>query len=356
MPARFLFLSLSISLFIASCDSSTESELDDQLSSCEIPSEQIFQGCDGGADCIPSLSNPLFVEADRVDYLTDEDRVLGLRIGEQAFAIPHNILWWHEIVNLNEGNEQLAVTYCPLTGSTIAFDRKPLGGVEFGVSGLLYKTNLIMYDRKNPRSLWPQMSLSSKCGDATGTQLNTSDVFEMTWGGWKDLHPGTVVIAGETGHSRDYTRYPYSDYERTDNSDILFPFGILDDRRSPKERVLGIRSSSRSYVFPFLELAKSGSNRAIEIEVDGNNLAIFWDDDKQAAIAFNTFVEGVIAHFEVVDGKFVDTATGSIWSVDGRAIEGPLTGSIMEQMPNSYVAFWFAWAAFHEEVTLWEAS
>lgn len=351
-------LFLIAALAFSSCDSSNPAKdlLDDENVTCLIPSDEIFQGCSGGRDCIPALSNPLFVDKDQQQYLADNNRVLGLVSGGQALAIPHNILWWHEIVNLDRNGESIAITYCPLTGSTIAFDREPLGGVEFGVSGLLYQTNLIMYDRKNPQSLWPQMSRGAKCGDASGTQLTTSPIFEMTWKGWKDLYPNTLVVSGETGHQRDYRSYPYSGYEDLDNSDILFPFGTLDDRRAAKERVFGINSSTGSFVFPFLELEKSGQNRAIEIEVDGKNVVLFWDNEKKAAIAFDTFVEGVIAHFEIDNGLFKDTESGSTWSIDGRAIEGPLEGSVMIPLEDSYVAFWFAWAAFHDDVEIWNAN
>jgi len=352
---RLTSLGFFLILVLFGCDSSFQNDPPDLDITCEIPTEQIFQGCNGGRDCIPSLSNPLFVDKENVTYLRDTDRVLGLLLNGEPIAIPHNILWWHEIVNLDQGSESLAVTYCPLTGSTISIDRSDLDGVEFGVSGLLYKTNLIMYDRKNPSSLWPQMSLASKCGDATGTQLTTSPIFEMNWKGWTDLYPNTKVISEATGHSRDYERYPYNNYETIDNENILFPFGKLDDRRPPKERVLGIRTSTGSMAFPFGEFEEKQENQIVEVELDGNNIAIFWDAEKEAAIAFNTFVEGVIAHFEVQDGKFVDTSSGSVWSIDGRAIDGPLAGSVIEQVPNSYIAFWFAWAAFHDQVDIWES-
>jgi len=346
---------LILALAFLGCDSSQspQDQLEDENFTCLIPSEEIFQGCSGGRDCIPALSNPLFVDKDQQQYLANTDRVLGLVSGGQAYAIPHNILWWHEIVNFDMNGESLAITYCPLTGSTIAFDREPLDGVEFGVSGLLYQTNLIMYDRNNPQSLWPQMSLSAQCGDASGTQLETTPIFEMTWGGWQDLYPNTVVISEETGHQRDYEFYPYSGYENIDNANILFPFGTLDDRRAAKERVLGINSASRSIAFPFLELSKSGQNRVIQFEADGIDLAVFWDDQKEAAIAFNSIVNGTKANFEVAGDFFKDLESGSTWTVDGRAIEGPLEGSTMTPLADSYVAFWFAWAAFHDDVEIW---
>lgn len=352
-PSKYILIFSLAALLGCDSSQSLRDDLEDENITCLIPQAEIFQGCSGGRDCIPALSNPLFVDKDQQQYLSDTDRVLGLLSGDQALAIPHNILWWHEIVNLNRNGESLAITYCPLTGSTIAFDREPLGGVEFGVSGLLYQTNLIMYDRKNPQSLWPQMSRGAQCGDAAGTQLETAPIFEMTWGGWKDLHPNTLVISEETGHQRDYQFYPYSSYENLDNNEILFPFGALDDRRAAKERVLGVNSSTGSIVFPFLELEESGQNRVIEIEVDGKNVAIFWDNDKKAAVAFDTFVEGVIAHFTVENGLFKDTESGSTWTIDGRAIEGPLQGSVMIPLEDSYVAFWFAWAAFHDDVQIW---
>ena len=169
---------------------------DERIASCILDLAFISDG-GTGRDAIPALTDPEFVSAHPQPenrYLSDDDRVIGIALGE-PLAIPHNVLWWHEIVNLNRNGIQLAVTYCPLTGSGMVFDRGAVGGQEFGVSGLLWQNNLIMFNRGSEESLWPQMLGAAGCGRASGTALAQSPAFEMTWGGWKALHPNTLVVS-----------------------------------------------------------------------------------------------------------------------------------------------------------------
>ena len=135
---------------LVSCDPGVEAERDapnvptlsnddplEPTGTCIVPTD-LFADGGVGKDGIPALTNPTLVEADRAGYLTDDSRVIGLVIDGSAIAVPHNILWWHEIVNFRF-SRSLAVTYCPLTGSSMAFNRLSSGGGEFGVSGLLFQ-------------------------------------------------------------------------------------------------------------------------------------------------------------------------------------------------------------------------
>ena len=186
--------------------------------SCSIDESRLM---DGGVppDGIPALQNPEVVAPEQADYLADTDRVIGLLVDGEAYAVPHNILWHHEIINADFDDTDLAITYCPLTGSSMAFDRAVADGAEFGVSGLLFENNLVMYDRSSEESLWPQINRSAGCGPLDGRSLSMYPVFEMTWEGWRSLHPDTDVVSDNTGHTRDYTEngYPYGDYEALDN-------------------------------------------------------------------------------------------------------------------------------------------
>ncbi|HUE95300.1 MAG TPA: DUF3179 domain-containing (seleno)protein, partial [Longimicrobiaceae bacterium] len=168
----------------------------DDSTFCSIPLNEISDG-GPGKDGIPALTDPEMVAAGDpgTQYIRGSDRVIGVVLDGQALAVPHRIGWYHEIVNLNYRGRQIAITYCPLTGSSIVFDRSPIGGAELGVSGLLYQTNLIMYDRSTRESLWPQMARGARCGPRTGTQLPTLPAYDMTWAGWLSLHPGARVVA-----------------------------------------------------------------------------------------------------------------------------------------------------------------
>lgn len=311
-------------------------------------------------DGIPALSNPSLVDpgAPAADYLEEEDRVMGLFWDGEWVALPLNVMRWHEIVNLTKGSVALAVTYCPLTGTGMAFDRGPVNGAEFGVTGLVWRNNLVMYDRSRDESFWPQMRSRADCGVSTGTVLPQLPVAEMTWAGWKRLHPDTRVVSSETGWDRDYTENPYDGYEKIDAPPLFEANG--DGRRPPKERVLGIPDGHGGGVaIPFGVLA-SRSRAAVHLPLpDGaggsrGSMVIFWDRDTESAEAFLATPDWVTdpgsqdpPRFEVQDGVIVDSLTGSVWTVDGRAVEGPATGSRLREVPESLVAFWFAWVSFN---------
>jgi hypothetical protein len=322
--------------------------------SCSIPTSEIFNG-GPGKDGIPALTDPETARYGEpgTEYLVDRDRVVGLVLEDRVIAIPLNIFWWHEIVNLDAGDGSVAVTHCPLTGSSMAFDRAVVGGAGFGVSGLLYQNNLILYDRNTRESLWPQMLRGARCGDLTGTKLAMVPVIEMTWGGWRALHPDTEVVTSNTAYDRSYWIYPYGNYDQPDNPNTLFPMGTLDRRRPPKERVLGIPDDAGGGVaVPFGSLAERGPVAAVETTGAGEPVVVFWNESLGGAMAYRPHAEGMSLTFAVEEDRIVDTETGSVWGVHGVAVEGPLAGRQIEPVPEAYVAFWFAWAAFHPETLL----
>lgn len=314
--------------------------------SCIIPTDEIFDG-GPGKDGIPALTNPNLIPAADVTYLADRDRVVGIFADGEAIAVPHNILWHHEIANFDFDDARLAVTYCPLTGSSIVYDRASVGGAEFGVSGLLYQTNLIMYDRNGDESLWAQMSRRGSCGPEAGTPLVQSAAVEMTWAGWRALYPNSLVVSQRTGFSRDYNFFPYGNYEQL-NSGLIFPVSEIDGRRAPKERVLGLPDGDGGIAYPFLELDRAPV-RALATTYDGRPAVVFWDRSREAATAFYT--NG--ATFAVQDGRVVDVESGSAWNVAGEAVSGDRVGDRLEPIDEAYVAFWFAWAVFQPETTIW---
>jgi uncharacterized protein DUF3179 len=308
-----------------------------------------------GKDGIPALTNPELVSAGAAGaaYLRDDDRVIGVLLADVELAVPLNIGWWHEIVNLEVGSSAVAVTHCPLTGSSLAFDRSVIGRSGFGVSGLLYQNNLIMYDRTTSESLWPQMLRGARCGPRAGASLTMLPVIEMTWRGWRELHPNTVVVSSATGISRNYQNYPYGDYDRIDNSQLLFPIARIDSRRPPKERVLGIPSGDGGIAFPFGELQKAGQAAALNVTINDDPTVVLWDAARQSVMAFRRRVGTQELAFEVRAGAILDLPTRSTWTVDGRAIAGPLAGQRLEPIAEAYIAYWFAWADFHRSTTLW---
>ena len=363
---RLLFGTLVGALVLVGCDSSSldsDSRTDSgfNLDNCTIQTDRL---ADGGVprDGIPALNN-YTADDDRLvgpndeqaDYLAGDDRVIGLLFGDHALAIPHNILWHHEIINVDDvAGRTFSVTLCPLTGTTLAFDRSAVNGAEFGVSGLLFNNNLVMFDRRENESLWPQMNRQANCGADVGTSLGMLPVVVMEWDHWTDIHPDTKVLSNNTGHSRNYTArgYPYDDYNDKNNDRLLFDATPIDDRRPPKERVLGIPvGDDRGLALPFGELDDGSTARVVEVTVGGEEIVVFWSRDARGAMAYRPMLDGQSLTFSTTEnGRFVDDETGRTWTLDGRATDG---SARLEPVKTAYMSFWFAWPVFQPKTDIW---
>jgi hypothetical protein len=332
--------------------------LDDQNDGavyCNVPIEEL--NFIQPPDAIPALTDPSMVgpSAPRAAYLSDRDRVVGLIVNGAAIAIPLNILRYHEIVNLNRDDTQIAVSYCPLTGSALTFDRAVVGGAELGVSGILSRNNLVLFNRGDDPSFFTQMKRSAQCGVLArrGTALPMVASWEIVWGAWKALHPDTEVVSVDTGYNRAYDINPNTEYERLDNKSVLMDVPI-DERRPPKERVLGVPAGfDGGWAFPFGELAK---RRRVAEHIVHNTKpgVVLWDREAEAATAFFTTVGEEALTFSIDAAGFRDAETGSLWRIDGLGIEGPLAGHRLDPIADAYVAFWFAWVDFHPETVIWQ--
>ncbi len=340
-------------------ESRTDRAPSEQASPCVVPGFEIHS-TGVWKDGIPALTNPRFVRPGDAgaDDLHAPDRVIGVVVRGEALALPLSIMRWHEVVNLDRPGSTIAVSYCPLTGTAIAFDRNSINGHELGVSGLLVDNNLLMYDRSQEESLWGQMLGTAVCGAATGRILKRVPVLVTSLGKWRELHPDTEVASTDTGYDRDYDVNPYLDYDRLDAPPLFVTERSRDDRRLPKERVLGIPSElTGGLAVPFLVLQQI-ERTALDLSVDGERITVFWDRESETAAAhyatpaWATGFEGppgVALRFEPADGGYVDALTGSVWNFGGEAVSGPAKGSRLTPVPGALVAYWFAWAAFHPE-------
>jgi hypothetical protein len=175
---------------------------------CSVNPDLLFSSLP--PDAIPALTEPPMVAAADPDagYLFDFDRVLGVIIDGEPRAYPHNILWHHEIINDRIGDKWFSVTFCPLTGSGLVFDPFVDGDrLNLGVSGLLFANNLVLFDRTRGDVYGPQLSVEGKCGGFQGQEIGLLPVQEMSWGRWKELHPFTTVVSGDTCITRNYRAY-----------------------------------------------------------------------------------------------------------------------------------------------------
>lgn len=207
----------------------------------KLKKEDLIQGCLGGQDCIPSIDNPKFETAMEAEqWLEDEDVVFALDYKGIKRAYAQRILNWHEIVNDTISGEPIAVTFCPLCGTALAFVRE-VNGVEaqFGVSGFLHNSDLIMYDR-NEGNLWQQVTGEAIVGPAARRDelLDVINITTTTWGDWKKNNPDTQVLSVPKNFVRDYSEYPYGTYE--ENDEIKFAVKNSDQRLHPKKVVYGI--------------------------------------------------------------------------------------------------------------------
>ena len=338
-----------------------------------------FEGCDLNVDFliaaaarggIQSLDNPRWVRADESipAYLDPDTRVIGIQVFGLVYAIPHNILWHHEVVNLEPGGPsgpQLAITYCPLTGSSLVFDRESVGGATLGVSGLTFMNNLVLFDRRGPdEALWPQMLAEARCGSGIGAKLAQHPFVEMEWAHWVELHPSTRVLAQDQGFDPiffqyDRLGYPYGNYRESEpywRAATTMP--PLDRRRFSKERVVGLppTASDAGIAFPFGALTdREGSFQVVDFVYEGNAALVLWSDEAQGGTAFRPVTEGgEPLTLRATPSGFEDEGTGSRWTVEGRAVSGPLEGARLLPIERTHTAFWGAWAAFHPTTRLWQ--
>ncbi|MGH7323506.1 MAG: DUF3179 domain-containing protein [Candidatus Rokuibacteriota bacterium] len=328
-----------------------------------VPLDEIIPG-GPPPDGIPAIDRPNFVvPADASAWLKPKEPVLALTIGGDARAYPLQILMWHEIVNDVVGGVPVTVTFCPLCNSALVFERAVDGAIlDFGTSGMLYKSDLVMYDRQS-HSLWSQMEGRAIVGDRAGTQLTARPVNTIAFEDWYATYPQGKVLSRATGHRRSYGVNPYESYDEPTLGPFLY-HGKLDPRRPPKERVVGVAigEARRAYPFPLLE-----KHRVAHDTVGGQAIVIFYQpgtlsalDDSEIAKSRAVGATAVFSArhgdrpltFEATPEGFRDGQTGSRWSFFGAAVSGRLAGQRL--MPVQHVdAFWFAWAAFNPMTTLW---
>lgn len=349
---RFSLLIIILSLFWVVSDDPVYAQVTVE---CTVQGDFVVSGCFGGRDCIPALTNPKLVTPEEANYLRDDNLVLGVYRNGVSRAYPQPILWWHEIVNDTLGGEMFTISLCPLTGTGLLFDAT-LNGEEhtFGVSGLLYNNNLIMYDRQNRSSLIPQMCYLGRTRDGdnlplNGDKLTLLPIIETTWGAWKKLHPNTLVLSDDTGYQREYARYPYGDY-RVNNNFLLFPLTKTDDRLEQKDMVFGLNLNNINRAYPFEAM---GNRAVLNDDVGGTKVLVLFVKSAKLAVGYYRNYNGQNLTFEldgVTSAGFIrikDRETNTFWNILGEAISGPLAeqGAKLEQIP-AYNAMWFAWGAF----------
>ena len=233
------------------------------------------------------------VAAGKAGYLKSSDLVIGVAIEGQARAYPLRILNWHEVVNDSLGGTPIAVTYCPLCHSSFVFDRRVGGQVrEFGVSGLLWNSNVLLYDRQpggSGESLWSQLKMQAICGPAAkrGERLKLLPAELVAWKDWRTRHPDTTVLSERTGHQRNYQANPYARYFKT--SKLLFPVSLPRRKRKAfknKELMLVVEAGGKFKAYALKHLKAAADDEGVIVdEFAGRKIRLLYDKKRKTVRA-----------------------------------------------------------------------
>jgi hypothetical protein len=325
-----------------------------------IPLDRILSG-GPPPDGIPPLDAPLFEAAASVDWLSAVEPVLVVEVEGDARAYPIQIMTWHEIVNDVIGGVPVTVAYCPLCNSALAYDRR-LGDriLDFGTSGELFNSSLVMYDRQT-ESLWTHFDSRAVVGHLAGETLDTFSVQVTSWEQFRDANPDGIVLSLDTGFGRSYGRNPYFGYDTPDETPFLFD-GTADPRLDPKQRVIAVRDDAEpAVVVPLLAAFEAG---AFAFEAHGRELVAIVDPgvsspldagtvdegfDQGAAAVYVNELDGVPLDLARTERGFVDAVSGLTFDVFGVATDG--SGVRLESVEH-LDTFWFAIAAFEPEAEI----
>ena len=350
---KYLFIA-SLCLAISSCSSSDTSDSDggtmgggsdddgsNPSSPWLIPVSDVVDG-GPGKDGIPSVDNPVFTDVNSVNFLSDNDLVVGIKEGNNIKAYPHYVLDWHEIVNDVVGSNNVTLSYCPLTGTAFAWKSEVGSSFStFGVSGLLYNANLILYDRETD-SNWSQILQKCVNGESIGDTPENFMVIETNWKTWKDSFPNSLVLTAETGFAKPYGTYPYGPY-KTSHDFFIFTPELLNPALPNKERVLAIMDDTISKVYKFSDF---NNGNAIRDTFSDTDYLIVGDENLIVAFKMNGTLSNLNFTYDFQDSEsFFKDNEGNKWNIFGEAIEGPRTGQKL-QKTNSVISMWFAIAAF----------
>jgi len=310
-------------------------------------------------DGIPPVDEPKYLAVDEVEFLQPQDSVLVVEIDGDARAFPVAIMIWHEIANVEVGGTPITVSYCPLCNSAVAFLRTHPDGtvMDFGTSGLLFNSALVMYDRQTA-SLWTHFDGLAVHGVLAGNRLERLPMATTSFADFAAAHPDGLVLSLDTGSPRDYGINPYPTYD-SPTSGTLYPVDFEVSAIPGKTRILVVREGESIAVVHDLLFEE----RVVAFEADGRRLvawllpgtasaldrsAVALGRDVGATGLFVPEVDGRILTFEPTDDGFRDLETGSRWNIFGIATEGEFEGRRLERVEH-LDTFWFAIAAYRPD-------
>lgn len=315
-------------------------------------------------DGIPPIDKPKFQNMKEASsWIKNNEPLIFVRIKDKTKAYPIQILIWHEIVNDTISDKNIVVTFCPLCNASIVFNRDIDGKTyDFGTSGLLRNSDLVMYDRQS-ESLWQQFTGKAIVGDLIDTELETINSSIVSFEDIKTHYPNTEILSKETGYFREYGNNPYTGYDDINQS----PFMIKDDidpRLAPMRRVatVSLNNKDKAYSYKILR-----DKKVINDEFENKKLTLFYKDqiasalddkviskskDTGSVVIYDRNIDGKIYDFYYKDAYY-DKQTNSKWNIFGKAIEGDLKGTQLKTVVHGS-HFWFAWAVFKPQTIIYK--
>lgn len=345
--------------------SGAESEFETDFGQHSVPYEEISSG-GPPKDGIPAIDDPSFAGVEEAgQWLEPQEPVIQVEAGGEARAYPLQVITWHEIVNDRIGGEPVTVTFCPLCNTSITFEGELDGReLDFGTTGRLRFSNLIMYDRQT-ESWWQQATGEAIAGELTGRELETIPSPIVSWEDFLSSHPEAEVLSRETGYGRDYGENPYVGYDDADSSPFLYDGPETPGELPPMARVITVDNEDEPVAYPYMILEDSP---AVNDSVEGEPVAVFWQRgtasaldessidagrDVGSAAVYSRELDGRTLTFRHEEGKILDEQTESEWNILGEAVGGELEGEKLEAV-TSIDHFWFSWAAFRPETRVYE--
>jgi hypothetical protein len=334
-----------------------------------VPRSELKRGAP--EDAIPAIVDPVFApdwsgitlniksqfggEREIEPRLTDGDRIIGVERGGEARAYPLRVLNWHEVCN-DSFHGPLLVTYCPLCRTGLSAVRRVNDReTTFGVSGLLWKSNLVMYDELTD-SRWSQVTATAIRGEKAGTELDLVPSAFTSWGEWRDVYPDTTVLVPPPESStvrgneasRNYNENPYSEYDTMDQVGI--GRSDYDDRLHPKTIVVGVSDGEGARAYPLDAVRTAG----VVNDAVGDLHVVVTTDASGSLVAYDRTVDGAVLEFRAADSETLRSG-GSTWRRStGEALDGPHKDVTLERANDLSPLFWFSWADVHPDSEIYE--
>lgn len=316
-------------------------------------------------DGIPAINDPSFVSIEQASqWIEHSEPVIVFELEGMARAYPLQILIWHEIVNDRFGDTPVLITFCPLCYSAIVFDRRIKGKThEFGVSGFLRHSDMIMFDR-NTESLWQQFTGEAIVGEYTGISLEILPSQIISFKQFLEAHPNGKVLSRETGHLRAYGENPYVGYDDINNTPLYMKKSV-DGRLKPMQKIIGVQLNGAQKAYPY---SITKDEIVINDVVEETPIVILHMEGARSAMdavlisrsrkagstgAYSRNIDDQVLTFSYTDSTITDNQTGSKWNITGKAISGPMEGRLLKPLiSGDYFAF--AWLVFWPDTEIYK--